>query len=205
MASVNDVLNNNANQLTVQAGQRPPPVRTESPPETQRPVPPTAGSQAKGGTDRLTISPQAQALAAVGNDNEKTESNRSGQQRSTVITAGRETPARLRQGAAQYREVQAQVPAAAGNGNERTGSARTEQRNDTVAGRDASARLRQGATQSRDTRAQAQTAANNDTERAAAARTEQRRNDTVTARGAPARLQQQGAAQYRALQALGAY
>ncbi|TAN47609.1 MAG: hypothetical protein EPN21_17050 [Methylococcaceae bacterium] len=203
MASVNDVTANNAGQLALQAGQRPPQIRTESPPETQRPVPPTQGSRAQnGGTDKLTISPQAQALAA-GKDNQQTESPRSEQPRATA-PAEREERTRPRQGAAQYRDIQAQLSATANS--ERTSSGRTEQpRSNTVNERSASERLRENAAQNRETRTQAQTAANNDSERAASLRSEQRRNDVVAERSAPARLQQQGAAQYRALQALGAF
>lgn len=108
---VNQVSNqhNNANPAlyAATAGQRPPPqLRTETPPETQRPVPPTQGARAQNAEDRVSISRQGQSLAADDSDNENFEAasgNAPGD------GAGRDVRSGLDSGIEKYSAVKAMV------------------------------------------------------------------------------------------------
>lgn len=79
MVNVNDISSNSASlaAYNAAAAQRPPPQpRTETAPDTQRPVAPTQDAGKPSNEDRLSISRQAQSLAAASNENTESADQR---------------------------------------------------------------------------------------------------------------------------------
>lgn len=94
------------------AGQRPPPqLRTETPPETQRPVPPTQGTRAQGADDQLSISQQARSRAADDDgDNDNDSGNaEAAQADARGNTAGPESRSGSSPGIEKYNAVKAMI------------------------------------------------------------------------------------------------
>lgn len=107
MVNVNDVSNNSANlaAYNAAAAQRPPPQpRTETAPETQRPVAPTQNASQLGNGDKLSISQQAQSLAAANDEN--TESAQAGQRRNDDASNQQVQGASSAAATAQYNSVE---------------------------------------------------------------------------------------------------
>ncbi|BBL70495.1 hypothetical protein [Methylogaea oryzae] len=93
MLNVSDALSNSASLAAYNAAtaQRPPPqARTETPPETQRPVAPTQNANRLGDANGLSISAQAQALADA--NSESTEPPQADQRRNDDVSQQVQSP-----------------------------------------------------------------------------------------------------------------